>query len=540
MRDRVTTVLRRGTGIFGSFTGGQKAVSVFAVIALAVGGYFFATWAAKPTYALLFANLAPADASAIVDKLSADGTPYQLADGGQTIMVPQDKVYDLRIKMSGQGLPAQADGGYALLDKQGVMTSEFMQQVGYRRALEGELAKTIKSIKGVTAATVHLALPQKDVFTDDTKKPTASVLVATSAGRQLSQEQVQAVVHLVASSIEGLDPEQVTVVGAEGRVLSSTGTDASATGSQQRSTQTQQFEQRMGTSLQQMLDQVVGPGHAVVQVTADLDFDQTETKSQRYVADPSTPPLNESTKNEVYNGGTAPGGVLGPGTPLPLPAGIGSTAGSYQLQTESRNNAVGVVTETRRSAPGAVRKLSVAVLLDPKTAKGADEARLQQLVSSAVGLDTKRGDTIAVSTMPFDQTVAANAKSELAVGQKAEKQQQMFSMAKTGATVAAILILLVVAMLRGRRKNKKLRKLLQAEVAQFEESQGALGSGGGAAAIGSGSTTGGTPAIEANPPNDSRGGERAQRQREIAALVERQPEDVAQLLRGWLADRRAS
>ena len=392
MRDRITALSRKGTDTFRSFTPGQKAVTLFAVLALGFGGYFFATWAGKPTYSPLFSNLAPADASAIVDKLTADGVAYELADGGNTIMVPRDKVNDLRIAMSGAGLPAQGDAGYALLDKQGVMTSDFMQQVSYRRALEGELAKAIKTIDGVTLATVHLAIPQKDVFADNVQKPTASVLVNTGT-KQLSTAKVDSIVHLVASSVEGLEPESVTVVSANGRVLSQT---SDATGDN-RGNQTSVYEQRLDASLQQMLEQVLGQGNAVVQVTADLDFDATETKTQTYIADPAVPPLTESKKTEAYTGGGTPtGGVLGPDN-IQVPAGAGGT-GNYQQSTENRNNAVGMVTEVRKSAPGAVKKLSVAVIVNSSVAN-VDEAQLQQLVSSAVGLDPQRGDMIAVSSM---------------------------------------------------------------------------------------------------------------------------------------------
>src|SRR5690349_13194107 len=164
MRERLTAIAGRGTTAWNSFTSGQKAVTIVAILALAIGGYFFATWAGQPQYAPLFTNLAGADASSIVDKLTSDGTPYELADGGGTILVPKDKVYAERISMSSAGLPSQGEAGYALLDKQGVMTSDFMQRVTYRRALEGELGKTIRAIDGVTAATVHLAIPEKDVF----------------------------------------------------------------------------------------------------------------------------------------------------------------------------------------------------------------------------------------------------------------------------------------------------------------------------------------------------------------------------------------
>src|SRR5215213_6808012 len=135
MPGRIGAALRGGTAAFGSFSIGQKAATVCTVLVLAVGGYAFSTWAARPSYAPLYSNLAATDASAIVDKLKAGGTPYQLADGGQTILVPQDKVYELRLTMSGEGLPAGKDTGYSLLDKQGVTTSEFMQHVDYQRAL---------------------------------------------------------------------------------------------------------------------------------------------------------------------------------------------------------------------------------------------------------------------------------------------------------------------------------------------------------------------------------------------------------------------
>src|SRR6185312_2382625 len=297
MRDRITALFRKGTGTFGSFTPGQKAVTIFAVVALVIGGYFFATWAGQPTYAPLFSGLAPADANAVVDQLNSDGVTYKLADGGSTILVPQDQVYAERIKVSAAGLPSQGEAGYELLDKQGVMTSEFMQQVTYRRALEGELSKTIKSIDGVKTATVHLAIPEKDVFADDAQKPTASVLVDTGT-RSLTSGQVQSIVHLVASSVEGLDPASVTVVGANGKVLS-TSDDAAGAGSSDAASATSTYETRLGNALQKMLDTVLGPNHAAVQVTADLDFDSTETKTQRYVSDPSLPPLSESKKTEA-------------------------------------------------------------------------------------------------------------------------------------------------------------------------------------------------------------------------------------------------
>ena len=539
MRDRLTAIFRKGTSTFGSFTAGQKAVTIFAVVALVVGGYFFATWAGQPTYAPLFSGLAPADASAIVDQLNTDGVTYKLADGGSTILVPQDQVYAERIKASAAGLPSQGEAGYELLDKQGVMTSEFMQQVTYRRALEGELSKTIKSIDGVRSAAVHLAIPEKDVFADDTQKPTASVLVDTGT-TSLTSGQVQSIVHLVASSVENLDPANVTVVGANGKVLSTSGDSGDGGGSDAASA-TSAYETRLGSALQKMLDTVLGPNHAAVQVTADLDFDATETKTQRYVSDPSLPPLSESKKTEAYNGsgGVPTGGVLGPDN-IQVPAGTNGTGnGTYQQSTETRNNAVGLVTETRKAAPGAVKKLSVAVVVD-STVANVNTAQLQQLVSSAVGLDPQRGDMIAVSSMAFDQTAAkaeASAQAQAAKQAQGQTQQKYVQM---GGIVLAILVLMIVAAVAGRKRRKQNRQELTEEAnAALEEMQAAIeqaranmaleGRGGGGAA----------GALEGGPAAPGEMLEREKRQRDLATMVEKQPDEVAQLLRGWLADRRS-
>jgi len=541
MRDRLPSPVRRPVEAFTSFTSGQKAVTIVGVALLGLAGFFFYSWASKPTYAPLFSNLSGSDASAIVEQLNGSGTPYELADGGATILVPQDKVYDTRIAMSGAGLPAEAETGYSLLDKQGLTTSDFMQHVGYQRALEGELAKTIQSIDGVTSATVHLAIPQKDIFSDDEQRPTASVLVASRAGKELNQGQVQAIVHMVASSVEGLDPEHVTVAGSNGVVLSAGGGQAVVAGGDLRSQQTAQFEQRMNSALQRMVDSVVGPGHAVVTTTADLDFDQTETKTQTYVADPTVPPLTQSTTKETYNGnGTPSGGVLGPDN-IQVPASNGT--GQYESTTENRNNAVGLVTETRKSAPGNVRKLSVSVLLDSKTAEGIETAQVEKLVSTAAGLDTQRGDAVAVTALPFDSTTAEASEKALAEEKKAETMEQYVSWGKTGAAGLGVAVLLFLAW-RASRRAKTRARLTPAEMAHLEQAQAALersravalpGGNGEAAIEGGGAGGAAVAALE----SAAAAAEREAHQRSIATMVQQQPDEVAQLLRGWLADRRA-
>ncbi|GAB2611001.1 flagellar M-ring protein [Paractinoplanes abujensis] len=537
MTDRLPAPVRRVTDTFRSFTPGQKAVTIAAVIALVVGAYFFATWASKPSYSILFNNLSSKDASAIVESLKKTGTSYELANDGQTILVPQDQVNDLRLSLSGEGLPGDAGTGYALLDQQGITTSDFMQQTNYQRALEGELSNTIKSIEGVEAATVHLVIPKKDVFADEQDKPTASVLVATSATEQLSSDQVQSIVHLVASSVEGLDPTQITVAGADGKILSTGGGAAIGTGGDSGTdAQTVAFQNRMNTSIQSMLDSVVGRGNSSVVTTATLDFDQTETQSETFNADPSVPALSETNQREAYNGANnCAGGVLGPDNIAGPGCSTGSSGssgpGQYENSSSTKNNAVNKVNEVRRSAPGGIKKLSVAVLLNSSTGTTIDPAQVQQLVTAAAGIDATRGDTIAVSAMPFDQSAAKAAQEALTASSAAAVEAKQMSMYKTAGLAALVLVLLFLAW-RFSRKSKKRRGLTPEERKHLEDMQAAL------EAQRLAELNQAIPAqmLEAGMAMDDTNVQaREERQREIDQMVKDQPEEMAVLLRGWLA-----
>src|SRR6478736_5983041 len=251
--DRTLTRLRT---TFMSFTLGQRVVAVVGTAALLLAAFMVFRWVSTPNYAPLYSNLASEDASAIIDELDAAGTPYQLADGGSTIMVPRDAVYSTRIDMSGQGLPAQGGtDGYSLLDGQDISTSDFQEQTDFKRAMEGELTKTIEAINGVNTAVVHLAMPEKKVFSDEQDPTTASVLIDTSAGTSIDPEKVQAVVNLVASSVDGLDPDNVTVADSTGKVLS----NESGSGGVGAGTQAQavtDFQTRKTQQIQTMLDRV--------------------------------------------------------------------------------------------------------------------------------------------------------------------------------------------------------------------------------------------------------------------------------------------
>ena len=277
----------RAADLFGSYSTGQKVAAGAAVVAVVLGVFFMTRMAGAGKYAPLFTDLQTSDAAAITEQLDAEGIPYQLVGGGTSILVPSDQVYSARLKVAADGIPSDSQVGYGVLDQQGLTTSEFGQRVGYQRAMEGELSTTIESLDVVETATVHLALPDKDAFALSDQKASASVLVSTTPGSSMSDEQVQTVVNLVASSIENLSPEAVTVADSEGNVLAAPGRNpggaggaGGAGGGGQK--QTAQFEQSVAESIEAMLTKVVGPGATIATVSADLNFDETNVSRETF------------------------------------------------------------------------------------------------------------------------------------------------------------------------------------------------------------------------------------------------------------------
>ncbi|MGY1630994.1 flagellar basal-body MS-ring/collar protein FliF [Geodermatophilus sp. SYSU D01186] len=502
---------------------GQKVVIGLLAAGLLLGGFFFVRWTTAPTMAPLFSNLASTDASAIVDELNASGVAYELADGGGTIMVANDQVYDLRLSMSGKGLPAGSDTGYALLEEQGITTSEFQQQVSYQRALEGELAKTLEALEGVRSAVVHVALPEDEVFVSDEKEPTASVLLDLAPGTTLSGGQVQAVTNLVSSSIEGMDPDQVTVADSTGQVLSAPGQGVTAAAGDARSQLEQEYEDRLAANAQVILDRVLGPGNAQVSVRADLDLSQRDTTSKTYTYEEGTPPVSESTSTEEYSGtGATVGGVLGPENTADAGTDGDST---YSKESTTSNNAVGETVETVQGAPGAINRLTVSVVMDQAVAGNLNQNQVEDLIGNAVGLDTARGDDITVASMAFDTTAADQAAAELEAVQAAEEQAQLWSMVKTGGIALGIALLVLIVWLRSRRNradDEDYEDLALPDDVLAELDRIRIES-----------------TREIPVDNAQAELEAAERQRvrgEIASMVSEKPDEVAAMLRGWLSE----
>ena len=518
----------RARTLLSGFTTGQKAMTAIAVVAALVGGLLFMSWASKPTYAPLFTNLSASDAAAITAKLTDTKEPYKLADGGSSILVPQKDVYQQRIDLSGAGLPAGGTQGYSLLDKQSLTTSEFQQHVTYQRALEGELSKTIDVIDGVDASVVHLAIPEQDVFAGDTTKPSASVLIKTKPGATLRPTQVQAILHLVSSSVPDLAPADVAIADATGRVLNAPGDDSLGSAmADARTEQTSGFEQATVSNVQSMLDKVLGPGHAIVRVQADLNYDKQTTDTEEYITDKSVPPLSVTTNKETYTGnGAAIGGVLGPDN-VSVPSGSGGQS-KYQKDDQTLTNAVGTRKQTTTVAPGAVRRMSVAVVLDNALpVASGNTTNISQLVAAAAGIDPKRGDTVQVTAMPFDTTAAKQAQKELAQAASAKQHAETMSLVKTGVIVLLVVLVLIWV---ARRSRKVERTPVYVSALPGGEAPEALEARLQPLAL--------EAAHRELVLPDPQHVERMAVRSEIGDLIEQQPDEVARLLRGWLADRR--
>jgi flagellar M-ring protein FliF len=559
--ERTKSQLQR---FLGGFTTGQKVVSVLAAIGLVVVGMLFISSSPKQQYAPLFSNLDPKDASSITTALQSKGVSYKLGNGGGTILVPQSQVYQTRLDMSAQGLPSGSSDGYSLLDKEGLTTSEFKQNVDYQRALEGELSKTIGALDAVDGATVHLVVPQNDVFASDSQKPSASVLVKTKPNQSLDSGSVQAIVNLVASSVAGMDPNTVTVADTKGTVLAAPGMAGTAAGDV-HSGDTAGYEQRVTQSVQDMLNGVYGPGHAIVRVAATLNFDQKATTATAYGNDvaqqittgtttttiaggptttPTTAPaLTQNQKTETYtsNGAGTAAGVLGTGTPTV--GGGGNT--NYSNNQNNTDFGVGKVTAEVRTAPGTVDRMSVAVVVDGNKVQASDLPNVQNLVQAAVGLNPTRGDTINVTRMTFDNTQAKDAAKALSASDAAKKQNALFDMIKA---LVALLLVGVVLFLAWRAMKKAAKRepirtpldlraleaatpgmgtnrLLHAQqLAQLAQLQG-LDDAAAPASL--------EPAALPEPT------ELDQVEKDIIGLIDHQPDEAAATLRSWLADRRS-
>ncbi|ACL02372.1 flagellar basal-body MS-ring/collar protein FliF [Desulfatibacillum aliphaticivorans] len=417
-------LLQRIAQIFQSMTPGRRIalVVVLAGLVAAFAAMFF--WAGTPEYQVLFSQLSQEDAGKIVSKLQEQRIPYQLAQGGTAVLVPGEQVYELRLSLAAEGLPKGGSVGFEIFDESSFSTTEFVQKLNYQRALQGELSRTIGQFNEVRSAKV-LIVPAKDtVFVETTSPATASVLL--DLVRPLSSGQVSGIVNLVANAVEGLGTEQVTVVDTTGKVWfkgAGEGDDA-ALAANNRLEMQQQTEDRLAKHVQSMLEQIVGPGKAIVRVRAEMDFDQEEYSEETYDPDSvvvrSQQKRTEDTVKETPGGATVNTMNNQPG----MASGAALGQSRTQKQDEVTNNEINRVQRRVTKVLPTITRLSVAAVLDGtyKTVENQDGVSTAQfvprtaeelkqfegIVKNAMGYSEDREDQVTVSSFQFTSLPGAD------------------------------------------------------------------------------------------------------------------------------------
>ncbi|PYG04083.1 flagellar M-ring protein FliF [Thioalkalivibrio sp. ALE21] len=549
-------VVSGGIKDFGTMPAGRQLalIGMLAGALAVIAGIVF--WAMSPTFVPLYSSLDQDEAAEVVTALDGAGIRYRIDTNTGQIKVPRGDVGEARLHLAGEGLPRSGDVGFELLQEDtGIGTSRMMESARHRRAMEGELGRTVSSLDAVERARVHIAEGQDSVFVRERTPATASVTVHLHGGRSLSESQVRAIVHMVASSTSDLSPENVTVVDQQGRLLTEDGMEESGMRSSgDRLSFQGQVERRYAEAIRDLLSPLVGGDRVRVQVSADIDFSEIERTEELY--DPDTIALRSEQISEDVRGdaGEGPMGVPGALTNQP-PAGgaVGEEEGEGAENGENgaagqrsgsatRNYEVDRRIAHIREMPGGVERLSTAVVVDfreevgedgevQRVARDAEEIeRLENLVRQAVGFSEQRGDSINVVSAPFEAPV----EEEIVEAERPFWTQAWFmELAKLiGALMLALIILLTVI----RPALKHLMSGATARPAQQPQAESdenlALTDQSGESAAG-----GGGPSGEGSAVASLTGPEEDQQEMDLEAvrgMVKEDPKRVAQVMKTWL------
>ncbi len=452
---------------FAIVSGGVACLLVFAGI-LAFSG--------RVSYVPLFSGLELEDQAAIVDILNERKVPFRINPQDGAILVPDSDVYGLRLSMAEAGLPKNGTVGYEIFDNAKMGMTDFQQQVAYIRALEGELARTIGRLDVVESARVSVVLPKPKLFLKDEQPATASVLVKLRPGRDLSPEQVRAVVKLTASSVEGLAPENVSVVDTSGRLLSeSLAADGSAyvrdsgeVTSLQRELERRQ-EKDLELKAQNLLSAIFGPGNALVRVRVELDFTKRNRTRKEFVPQPNGKGVVRSTQvsEENYTGSAGPSQGVGTAANIPgyaVKTGA-SSAGEYSKTDQVTNYEISTLQEEEEETPGKIKRITASVVINREESGIPREALLASL-GAAIGIDERRGDRISLTMMPFAPAKDQEENSPVQARLQRWVVAAAFFLVTAFAGAAAFLIL-------RRKKGFSVRKN-EAEKAKVPEMAGDL------------------------------------------------------------------
>jgi flagellar M-ring protein FliF len=526
--------------------GASRLMAMVAVTTALIGFFAFVIMrVTTPQMTTLFTDLSTEDSSSIIKDLERQAIPFELRNEGAAIMVPKDKVTRLRMKLAESNLPKGGGVGYEIFDKSDALgTTSFVQNINHLRALEGELARTIRAIDRIQAARVHLVLPERPLFSRETPEPSASIVVRVRGS--LEPQQIRAIRHVVASAVNGLKPQRVSIVDEGGRLLADgAGKDADiAVGDERRTA----FEKRMRNEIEAIVSSVVGQGRARVQLTADFDYNKITQTSDKF--DPEGRVLRSSQTREESAATAENNGQVTVNNELPgNQANTAPTARDQSKKSEETNNyEISRTTKTEVTEAGRVNRISVAVLVDgaySKNEKGEmvyqDRSkeqldRIATLVRSAIGFDQKRGDQVEVVNLRFAEAPAVPPVVEPGglLGMLQFTKDDIMYVIELGVMMLLGLVVLFMVI------RPLVKRILASEVvpALTQGATPALTDGSAQAELGPGQaliagTSGTAQLIDVA---QVQGQVHAQAVHRVGELAERNPNETASIVRQWLSE----
>ncbi len=462
----------------GSLSIRQRILLIAAAIAVVAGLVAFTRWRRERDFKPLYTQLAPEDASAVVAKLRESGADYRLGENGTAILVPSARVAELRLQVAGAGLPRSGRAGFELFDRTNFGVTDFAEQINYRRALEGELERSVNSLSEVQEARVHLTFPKESVFVEQRQPAKASVMLKLRPGTRLEQPNILAISHLIASAVEGLSPDAVSIVDMQGNLLSRP--RRAPTGGEPPSEAMlefrQQIERDIAAKIGATLEPLLGPERFRAGVSVECDFTSGEQSEE--VFDPTKSVMSTSQKTEDATGIALASGIPGTASALPRPTSRPGTSGTgVSRRTENVAYQTSRFVKHTRLPQGTVKRISMAVLvdhsvrwegkkrfLDPPTPERLKTIR--DLVAAATGFSTERGDQLIVESLPFESTLHLEPPFQEPPKNPGNPFVLPFpprTLAIAGAAAGTLLLLLIAAIFIIRHRRNRNRNAATAQ-----------------------------------------------------------------------------